>query len=580
MMFESIGISRNQSWAFTAVAFIAISIHLSSAAAEDRITPLGAIGNEDNVWVYRTVPAAKADDSRVTFTYGQSFDSGLRFRVFQGDGFRGYIAACAIRGNNLHVFYRDGSHYRLRYVQRTVSEPPRDNDFRELTAPGDVVPMAVYGDTDADAVYAIVPTRSVMKLPLHVQPLTDQTIDATTNGETTRVPRVTAASVIDSSQTQSLHSLVRYHHAEWQFVTLCPGEIESAANMWLATENDTFAILFAPAVSKNSLRLSVGTIDSWQPATNGPSVDPSGVIGFFCNRNVFTAITQKSEVESAPPIIEAHQWLDGVWKPGDGMEFNLDPTHKFGDEVTASRYGQGVVLAYELKTEDSTRVWTGVWPVAGGAPLVEPAEVPALNQDSNLSSSSQRISIGIAVLLSALLFVVFVRRTPSLFVEMETPSGYALAGSWKRLMAFSIDLFVVALIAFPLFVAPWMTANFSPGDDIQRELSFLMEYDQNAAFAPWTKSLLLFVVYAAAMEIACRATIGKLILGLRVCSTTGNQCSPLAIVIRNCLRFELYYKLSFLPLAMLIILTRNHQRLGDLVAGTLVIERQKPETKS
>ncbi len=562
---------------FALIAWASIGLWSPSAITygDDRITPIKSVGNADHLWIYRTVPDANSKHPGVTFAYGQSLDSGLRFRGFRGGEFGGYIAASAIRGDNLHVFYRDGSHYRLRFVQRVASELPRDDDFPELTAPGDVVPLAVYGDTESDAVYAIVATRSVLDLPLHIQPANEASTDVTTNGQQVQKPIATAASVIDMDQPPPLHSLVRYHRGAWQFVTLCPVELESASFHRLAAGRDSFAILFASSEDDSNLKLSFGTLNGWQPPARGPNISPSNVIGFLNNRKVYTVVSIERTDDTIPPIVKAHQWLDGVWKAGEPFQFDLQESQTVGTEIAATRYGEDIALAFEATSEGSTSVWSGVWPPSGGAPSIESAEVTPLRQKSAGSAASQNVSIAIAIMLSALLFVVFVRRTPSLFVEMETPPGYTLAGFGKRASAFSIDLFVVALVAVPLFVTPWITANFTPGDDFQRELSYLLETDPNAAFAPWAKVLLLFVAYSMAMELAFRATIGKLALGLQVCSTSGKPCSSLSVIVRNLLRFELYYKGSFLPLAMLVILTRNHQRLGDLVAGTLVVERQK-----
>ncbi|GJM25009.1 MAG: hypothetical protein DHS20C16_14240 [Phycisphaerae bacterium] len=560
--------------------FMVILCCANSTSAEDRATPLCVVGDSEHVWIYRTIPKDGTGPGKVTFTYGQSSDTGLRFRKFQGDPFGGFIPACAIRGENLHAFYRDGSHYRLRFVKRILSEPPGDDDFREITAPGGDVPKAISGDIESNSIYAIVATKSALQLPLHEQPAADSTPDASTNG-TAEAPikptRITAAAIIDSDEPHAQLSLVRYHRGEWQFVTLCPESIQQATATWLATNRNEFAILYSPGDADKNLMITAGSSKGWQPPAPGPKLSPAGVLNFFYDQSVCTLLANEGADTSTIPDVRSYKWLDGVWKPGERMELSVDPSLEFGGSVAAGLYGREAVLAYELKSEGTSGVWAGVWPMAGGTPTAEPTEVRPLSQNSSSSTSSEITSIAIAVILSVLLFIVFVRRTPSLFVEMETPKGFALAGTGKRMLAFAVDLIAISIVAFPLFITPWITANLIPGENIQREFSYLLEIDPNAAYEPWTKCLLLYVVYSASMELACRATIGKLVVGLRVCSTTGSRGTSLAIIVRNCLRFELYYKMSFLPLAMLVILTRNHQRLGDLVAGTLVAEAVKKE---
>jgi uncharacterized RDD family membrane protein YckC len=581
MMAKSYGGQKTLSSIRLAVTCIAVSLcYAGHSIADDSVTPLSVVGDSERVWIYRTIPTDAPDSREVTITYGELSDAGLRFRAFQGEPFGGHIAASAIRGENIHVFYRDGSHYRLRLAERALSEPPGDDDFREISAPGGVVPAAVYGDIAANCVYAIVSTSSAMQLPLHIQPEVSTSLDASTNGsreESKELLPATAASVIDIGQPHAQSALVRYYRGEWQFVALCPTALESASAVWLATHDREIAILYSVGESDNGLMLAVGSETGWQPPAPGPKLSPAGVLSFFYDQNIVTLIVNLNPDASDRPDVTSYKWLDGVWKPGARMEITPAPGLEFGGELAGALFGKEAILAYELKSEGTSSVWAGVWPITGGAPSVEPADVFPLSQNQGDSTAAQITSIAIAVILSVLLFVVFVRRTPSLFVELETPKGFVLAGAGKRMLAFTIDLVAAAVVAFPLFVAPWIAANFVPGEDIQREFAYLLESDPNAAYVPWAKCLLLFVVYTTSMELACRATIGKLILGLRVCSTSGTRGTSLAIIVRNCLRFELYYKLSFLPLAMLVILTRNHQRLGDLVAGTMVVESVKPQ---
>ncbi|MCA9249597.1 MAG: RDD family protein [Phycisphaerae bacterium] len=575
----------------TQLALMCIAVLCSAAGviAEERVTPLGVIGNDEYVWIYRTTKTTGAETGSVKFAAGQSTDSGLRFRVFRGEPFGGTIEACALRGENLHVFYGDGSHYRLRLAERVMSETTQDDDVPEKTTPGGSAPKAVCGDAESDSVYAIVPTDTALSLPLHIQPEVvasenaSVTENITSNGSATNAQKpepVKAESVVDRSVPQPKFSLVRYHRGEWQFVALCPSSLDVAANVWMATSKGEFAILYATVGESNQLMIVKGSETEWQTPSAGPKLPTSSVLSFFSEQRVFTVLAcEKTEATSAPDV-KSYRWLDGIWKPGAKFDINVDESFEFGNEIAAGMFGKYAVLAYESKSQETSRFWAGVWEMAGGSPTVEPTELLPLGPNLPSAKRTEMASIAIAIILSLLLFIVFVRRTPSLFVEMELPEGYALAGAGKRTLAFVIDLIAFSLVAFPLIVTPWMTSHLTPGEDIQREFTYLLEFNPDVTFEPWTKCLLLFVVYATAMELACRATIGKLVLGLRVASTSGKRGTALSIIVRNCLRFELYYKLAFLPLAMLVILTRNHQRLGDLVAGTLVIEPIKQPAQS
>jgi len=72
-------------------------------------------------------------------------------------------------------------------------------------------------------------------------------------------------------------------------------------------------------------------------------------------------------------------------------------------------------------------------------------------------------------------------------------------------------------------------------------------------------------------------TLGKQWLGIRVVMDTGHPVTPTAAVVRGLFRLlDCYFPvLPFLPGLALVFLHRRNQRLGDLVAGTIVV-RDRP----
>lgn len=86
----------------------------------------------------------------------------------------------------------------------------------------------------------------------------------------------------------------------------------------------------------------------------------------------------------------------------------------------------------------------------------------------------------------------------------------------------------------------------------------------------------MFVVqwgYFAVLEIVMRGrTPGKAAIGLRVMSSDGTRASTAAILIRNLLR-----SLDLLIGVPIMVIHRESLRLGDLVAGTIVIHQRDEE---
>ena len=79
--------------------------------------------------------------------------------------------------------------------------------------------------------------------------------------------------------------------------------------------------------------------------------------------------------------------------------------------------------------------------------------------------------------------------------------------------------------------------------------------------------------YFAILEIVTQGrTPGKSLLGLRVVSRLGGQPTVLSLLIRNFLR-----SIDMVTGVPMLVFDRRRRRLGDLVAGTLVLHQEAPE---
>ncbi|MBI5105443.1 MAG: RDD family protein [Solirubrobacterales bacterium] len=70
-------------------------------------------------------------------------------------------------------------------------------------------------------------------------------------------------------------------------------------------------------------------------------------------------------------------------------------------------------------------------------------------------------------------------------------------------------------------------------------------------------------------------TPGKRWTGLRVLRDDGRPVDLLSSCVRNVVRLVDGLPLSYLPAMISVLLTRKHQRLGDLAAGTIVVREPK-----
>lgn len=161
-------------------------------------------------------------------------------------------------------------------------------------------------------------------------------------------------------------------------------------------------------------------------------------------------------------------------------------------------------------------------------------------------------------------------------LAIETPEHvvfeHRLAGPARRLLAYVVDLFVCygGLVVLGLLV---MLGAFATGTQL----------GGGEAIAKLGTGLLLLAlfavqwVYFVVFETLRGRTPGKLVAGLRVVTITGRPIGFSEAVLRNLLRaadaLPTGYLLGFVAMA----LSSRFQRLGDLVAGTVVIVVERPE---
>ena len=85
-----------------------------------------------------------------------------------------------------------------------------------------------------------------------------------------------------------------------------------------------------------------------------------------------------------------------------------------------------------------------------------------------------------------------------------------------------------------------------------------------------------YLAYYFLTEWLCGATLGKFVCGLRVRQLTGGQCTARQIAIRTALRIlEVNILLcGAIPAGISLLMTRRRQRIGDLLAGTVVVNAE------
>jgi uncharacterized RDD family membrane protein YckC len=140
-----------------------------------------------------------------------------------------------------------------------------------------------------------------------------------------------------------------------------------------------------------------------------------------------------------------------------------------------------------------------------------------------------------------------------------------------RAIAYLIDSFLVVATAFALFTIAGADVPDPPSVLDWTALSEYMATDFGFRLQVAAQGGL--IVYGALAEGLWGRTLGKYALGLEVVGAAdGGRCGWRGAIARNVLKpFDLIF--AGMPGALVVMVTRRRQRLGDIAGGTLVVRR-------
>ncbi len=125
-----------------------------------------------------------------------------------------------------------------------------------------------------------------------------------------------------------------------------------------------------------------------------------------------------------------------------------------------------------------------------------------------------------------------------------------------RFVAFLIDSVMFFILAY--FIASVTGGTTAAGFELQGGPFFLLT--------------LLGFLYYWLMEAFLGGTVGKLVIGIKVQMSDGSPCTLVASLTRNLLRI-VDGLFIYLIAAILVWTSPTRQRLGDRVAGTVVVKK-------
>lgn len=440
-------------------------------------------------------------------------------------------------GSDLFVFAEDGSPYR--YEQEGL-EPIPERILPAATIPFDMVG----GDQE---ILALVPRGVADAL----------------DGRGDVAP--TTPSDDDAPPT-----VLRYDLRDWTVVANCPDALRGARQVHIGLAQDRIILVWLTAAGEVQTANRLRTADAeWTAPFTLPG-DPCRRF-FLASADKHVTILTIPERGGDPEVFRLLGSLrvegNDAWRSGV-LQWSPLPEGVSKPAYTAAT-GFNQHLAVLTATAEGTLLR---FARIDAAVAEETIDVEAVLSEPAAQHMAQRLFVTVTLLLLLIVLVgLFAFRRESMIQPVVLAPGYALAPISARLLAWLIDFVPFAVAAGLMLEIPFSLAmrtlfawGFSPE---QNELA-----TNQTMLLWWGLSIGGFTTYAMIMELITGRTVGKVLTGTRVFSERGDSPSLGQIVARNLMRL-----LELLPhfwvFGLLVVLSRNQQRLGDVFARTYVAKR-------
>lgn len=563
----------------TAVLFAVFAIATAgTATAEERaIEQLNVAGGRQILWFVTGIlePGDKSPPQLIQwFSFLDKPADSPRAASFRPQV--GRIAMVASVGDKLHVFYSDGVHYSY----------SKSVDSRQIRLPDSAMPLAIgsdskasppvlwalVGDQTADRVEAA--WRAVQK-PGTTRPAAE-TVSTTAEGQG---PSGVGPSEPTSRPFGSYH-LVQYDGVNWQPGFPAPADFSASGPVWLCASGNRQIVIWQPDAKVGTIRSSWQADGRWHDCQPLELPGPPAA-GFAMAGNdgvVFAALIRQPVAADG-----LRCWLWGMhaeWsQPGQPqwgpVPSPLDEAGKpldvpAGSVVTVFQDSLAVVRSTGRQAE------VGLWSLKDGRVVRPFVSVPARQTEGRPRSGRGLVDVVILAVLMGVFVLVFRRRNQALLSPLSLPESVRVANVRQRLGGALVDM----LPALVLVTWWWYKPLREFSDDFYHALGS-PEQLKNLAVPTtlfWADLVFraMYTTYCLLFELMWGFTPGKRLMGCRVAGESLREPTPLQIVARNATRM-IELEPAMLFFLAIIFFTPYRQRIGDLLARTLVIEGELPK---
>jgi len=543
----------------------------STAPANAQWPELRAAGGKDALYVMHE---ANGDLGRETRVWMRQIDQGFR-RPRRTDRQPPGVAAATVCRGYLHLFFENGSHQRVSPSGSAV----------QLVLPGRVKPLCVGGDPTEEVLYAIAEVEVPSTAPYEaaaigpaatrpssrsVQPVTTnrgQSLPMTTSQARTDTQLPTPTPLTTASQASPLFAMYRFHRGQWTRVALLPPQFKPTAGHLICTGGGQVHLFSWAPHQGQPVWYRCWAECVWGQAEKIP-VPPKAVpsAAMVLNRSP-VLVTLSSPEPGRTEVLSLYR---------DGSEWQTVPIRAAADagfDVASDRlrvasYHDCIALVGRLGKKGQLQV--GLWSPTSGAIKEPPRPLPRWPERAKAPLQPRLPQVAVFVILGAVIALTLWWRQESLTRTVELPTHLELAELWRRVTASLIDL-APALVITAVY---WLPLVLQLRRDVALEdLSETEVAERYGVFLwPWLYARILYAAYCGLAEYRWGTTPGKRLMRLRVVTLDLTRPALKQVVIRNGIKILELQVPDLIALLVFVVLTRNRQRLGDVLAGTTVVQ--------
>ncbi len=476
------------------------------------------------------------------------------------------IHKAAVAGGELHVFYKSRAHYVY----------TKDRAWRAHQLPNRALPLALAGETIGriPRLWAVVPGNIGDEVNAQWR-LKNLEADPKSADQDSLADASEPASPAVSPADRTLQ-IVMYDGIGWQPGIKAPPECPATDYMWLAVADGRFYLFWLEPDDQTIVHYARYEEGEW---TRGPEIHAANfvhrVVTAVVNKQVVFAALLKAPDEQTRRCV---QWTRSVTADKKSAWALLPPLlDEQGKQLGLTKrtalglFGDRLVLA-QMSPDKPPDI--GVWlSDHGGKPQQPFKSLPIISSSEGTPQTNNVREFITTIVVATMLLLVFWRRQESF--GMVLPPGLQVVGPAKRTLAFLIDAAPAAIIVLLLWHDPIsafyheINSAAAPNAAAQR-----LEPPAEVLWA-WFWFRVIYTAWCTGFECFLSATLGKRLLGCHVLSENLESASLLQLGIRNVARMvELEPYLKIWPFLFVVFFTRNRQRMGDLLARTIVVERQ------